>query len=226
MLRKKTLQSEIIDFIGRYIDKNKLETGDKLPSQADLQKSLGVSRVTLREAIKTLEAKDVLEVLNGRGVYVKKVQRSIISAQIEFKKEKESLLELVEVRRVLEKEIIKLLINNAKDEEIEEIGTIVKVLMQKYYRGVKQTKEDRLFHQSIHKLCHNKAMYELMQSINQMMDGLWMSPLQLKEPFTSTIPLHEKLYEALKKRDLKEARAINNKLLDSICLEIKAAKLK
>lgn len=225
MLRRRSLQSEIIDYIRKYIEENKLEAGDKLPSQAVLQKQMGVSRVALREAIKTLEAKEVLEVLNGKGIYVRELKKSIISAQIEFKKEKESLLELIEVRRIFEREIIKLLIENAKDEEIEEIGKVLKILMQKYYRGVKQNQEDKLFHQMIHKFSHNKVIYQLMLSIDEMMDHLWQSPLQLESPFTDTIPLHEELYNALKDRNVRKARAINNKILDAICHEVKEAKL-
>ena len=118
-IKRVTLQTEIIEFIKEYIDKNNLKSGDRLPSQAELMELLGVSRSSVREAIKTLEAKNALEVINGKGVFVKDGSSNSISAQIEFGKEKESILELLEVRKVLEKEILRLVIQNATEEEVE-----------------------------------------------------------------------------------------------------------
>ena len=67
---KPTLQSEIIRFIQNYIAQQGLKQGDKLPSQEQLIKMMGVSRTSLREAVKTLEAKGILQVLNGKGIYI------------------------------------------------------------------------------------------------------------------------------------------------------------
>ena len=118
-IKRVPLQSEIIEFIKQYIDKNNLRSGDRLPSQGELVELLGVSRSSIREAIKTLEAKDALEVVNGKGIFVKDGSSNSISAQIEFGKEKEAILELLEVRRILEKEIIRLVIQNATEEELD-----------------------------------------------------------------------------------------------------------
>ena len=70
-IQRVPLQYEIISYIENYIEENNLKAGDRLPSQAELLEMMGVSRTALREAIKTLEAKNVLEVKNGKGVYVK-----------------------------------------------------------------------------------------------------------------------------------------------------------
>lgn len=224
-IKRVTLQTEIIEFIKEYIDKNNLKSGDRLPSQAELVDLLGVSRSSIREAIKTLEAKNSLEVINGKGVFVKDGSSNSISAQIEFGKEKESILELLEVRRILEKEIIRLVIQNATEEELEEINKILKVLMDKYHRGEKQNTEDRKFHMAIYNCCHNKIMKQLIHSINELLNKLWNFPLGMVDPFTETIPLHEELFIHIRKRNIKKAQAINDKIISMIWKDVKSANI-
>ena len=69
-IQRTSLQSEIIRYIQNYIQENGLKPGDRLPSQEKLIEMMGVSRTSLREAMKTLEARNVLEAKNGKGIYV------------------------------------------------------------------------------------------------------------------------------------------------------------
>lgn len=226
VIKRVPLQSEIIEYIKQYIEKNNLRNGDKLPSQVELIKILGVSRSSIREAIKTLEAKNVLEVVNGRGVFVKDGSLNAISAEIEFGREKESLLELLEVRRVLEKEIIHLVIQNATEEELDEIEKILKVIMDKYHRGERQNIEDKQFHIAIHNSCHNRIMKQLINSIDELLNKLWEFPLGMKDPFTDTMPLHEELFKNIRERNVKKAQAINDKIIGMIYKDVKSANQK
>lgn len=215
------LQSEIIEFIKQYIDDENLKCGDKLPSQMELIEMMGVSRSSIREAIKTLEAKNIVEVVNGKGIYVKDGSPNIISAEIEFKKEKESILELLEVRRILEKEILLLVIQNATDEEIDEIGKILGIVLEKYEHGEKQNVEDHEFHIAIHKACHNRTMIGLIQSVTKLLDKIWDFPFGMNDPFINTMPLHKELYESIKNRNVKKAQAVNEKIIKMMCGELK-----
>lgn len=223
-IKRIPLQSEIIEFVKQYIEQNNLGEGDKLPSQAELMDLIGVSRSTLREAIKTLEAKNILNVVNGKGIYVKDDSPNIISAQIEFRKEKESILELLEVRKILEHEIIHLVIQKASDDELYEIEKVLNVLMEKYKKGEKQNAEDRQFHYMIYNSCHNRVINQLILSICNLLDKLWEFPLGMSDPFTSTIPLHEELFNYIKIRKTKKAQAINDRIIHMVCEDIKNAK--
>lgn len=223
MLRKQSLQSQIVSFIVEYIENNSLTAGDRLPPQAQLAEMMGVSIVSLREAVKTLEAKGILEVANGKGIYVKTADKNYFSAQIELKKEKDSLLDLLHLRRVLEKEILTLLINRATDEEIAEIGKVTDILMRKYNAGLPQNEEDRLFHHLIYKHCHSSTMLSVISSIDSLMDKFQDFPLGLPSPFTETIPLHEELFNAIQARNVRLSHKINNQIIDSMIQDIKRA---
>lgn len=221
LFRRVPLQSEIIEFIKKYIEDNDLKNGDKLPSQMEMIEMMGVSRSSIREAIKTLEAKNVVEVVNGKGIYVRDGSPNLISAEIDFKKEKESILELLEVRRILEKEILFLAIQNASDEEIDEIGKILAVVMEKYDHGLRQNIEDHEFHLAIHKACHNRIMNELIQSISNLLNKLWDFPLGMRDPFIDTIPLHKELFDSIKSRNVKKAQSVNERIIKMMIREIK-----
>jgi len=217
------LYSEVIEALRTYIEEHNLSKGDKLPSQAELTKLLNVSKGTLREALRDLEDKGVVEVVNGMGIYVVDKNPDMITAQIEFRREKESILELMEVRRVLETEIVHLVIRHATDEELDEVEKWLRILMEKYHRGVKQNKEDRAFHLAIYRCCHNKVMQQVILSIEDLLSKLWEFPLGLKDPFTTTIPYHENLFRALRNRDIKEAQYFNDKILQMVCEEVREA---
>lgn len=226
VIKRVSLQSEIIEFIKNYVEEKNLRSGDKLPSQNELIEMLGVSRTSLREAIKTLEAKNFLQVVNGKGIFLKNASSDILYTQIEFKKEKESILELLEVRRILEREIMSLVIKNATEEELDKIEKILNIVMEKYNKGEKQNKEDKEFHLAIYKFCHNKIMYQLILSIEDMLSKLWDFPLGLEDPFIDTIPLHRDLFNCIRKRDVKKAQAVNDKILHMMCDEVKNAELR
>ncbi len=220
-IQRTSLQLEIIRYIQNYIEENDLKAGDRLPSQEQLLEMMGVSRTSLREAMKTLEARNVLEVRNGKGVYVGSQKDSAFLSLMDFTREKGKLLDALEVRKILEREILRMVIHTVNEEELKELGDITKVLMEKFHQGVRQTKEDKQFHYTIYRLSHNDIMYQLILSISHVMDQFWEFPLNMEDPFLESLPLHEKLYEAIREKNVKKAQLINEQLLDAVYRDIK-----
>ena len=218
--KKMPLQSEIIRFIQNYITENNLKEGDKLPSQERLIGMIGVSRTSLREAVKTLEARGVVTVLNGKGIYIAGNPSDALQFTLDMTEQKESLLELVEIRRALEREILRLAVQKVTDQELAELGALKDILLAKYYRGEEQSKEDWKFHQMIYSFAHNKTMTHLISTILEGFEIFWKHPLDMKDPFTETIPLHGELYNALCQRNVKLAQTINDEILDRVYTDI------
>lgn len=217
-----SLQSEIIKYVQEYVKENGLRPGDKLPSQGEFMEMMQVSRTSLREAIKTLEAGKIIDVRNGKGLYVGKSSRiqEAIESLINLNKEKEQLLEVLEARRAIENEILYMVTHKATDEELQELGAIERVLMEKCNLGIQQTREDKQFHQKIYSLCHNKIMCSLISILSEKMEELWEFPLNMKDPFAESMPYHHLLYEAICERNAQKAKSINNKLLDCVYKDI------
>lgn len=221
-IKRVSLQSEIIKYIQNYIDDNQLKPGDRLPSQGQFLEMMEVSRTALREAVKTLEAEHVIEVQNGKGLFVgdQRERKNVITSLLGMNQEREQLLEILEVRRALEKEIIEMVIHRATDEELEELGGIVKVLMDKYHKGERQTEVDKEFHERMYSLCHNQIMKALIALLKEYMERFWEFPLHMEDPFAESMPYHESLYEAVRERNVPKAQKINNKLLDCVYKDI------
>lgn len=140
---------------------------------------------------------------------------------IDFTQEKERLLEALEVRKIMEREILRMLIHTITDEELKELGEIKDILMSKYRRGLQQTAEDKKFHYTIYRLCHNQVMYQLILSLNNVMEKFWEFPLNMEDPFLESIPLHEELYEAICEKNVRKAQSINDKLLEAVYRDIR-----
>jgi GntR family transcriptional repressor for pyruvate dehydrogenase complex len=212
-IKKTHLQSEIIEAINKYIKVNKLKPGDKMPSQQQMADALGVSRVSIREAMKSLEARNVISIVNGKGVYYKggKIQK-----ENEKFNETELIIDLLQVRLAIEQEIIKLVVELASDEEIEEIGKVAEIIMEKYNQGCNDIKEDRLFHDLLYKACHNKLLTGMIRFLGKTYEIFWQNPMGLGDFLTETIPNHMKLYQYIKARDAKRAQAVNERMLRSI----------
>lgn len=224
-IKRVSLQSEIIKYIQTYINEHNLKEGDRLPSQGQFIEMMQVSRTALREAVKTLEAEGIVEVKNGKGIFVgnSEGKTNTIESLIGFTREKESLIEALEARRAMEAELIAMVVRNATEQEMDELEEITDVLMKKVHAREQDTVEDKAFHEKIYQMCHNKVFYAVLKVLDEYTDKLWQFPLDIEDPFKASMPYHEMLYQALRERDIKKAQKINNKLLDCVYDDIAIA---
>src|SRR5512143_1516024 len=99
-----TLADQVTDRLLEYIEAQHLKPGDLLPSETSLVASFGVSRPVIREALKSLSGKGIIEIVNGKGALIRPVDSDPLrlffrrAMQMEYG----TLLELMEVRRGLE----------------------------------------------------------------------------------------------------------------------------
>ena len=224
-IKRVSLQSEIIKYIQSYIEEHDLKEGDRLPSQGLFIEMMQVSRTALREAVKTLEAEGIVEVKNGKGIFVgcRGSKATALESLIGFTMERESLIEALEARRAMETELMAMVVRNATDQEMDELGELTEVLMKKVRADERDTEEDKAFHEKIYLMCHNKVFYAVLKVLDEYTDRLWQFPLDIEDPFKASMPYHEMLYQALRERDIKKAQKINNKLLDCVYDDIAIA---
>ncbi|HAZ53830.1 MAG TPA: transcriptional regulator, partial [Franconibacter helveticus] len=70
-MAQKPMYRQIADAIGHQIERGELKPGDALPTESALQAQFGVSRVTVRKALKQLTEQNSIESIQGSGTYVK-----------------------------------------------------------------------------------------------------------------------------------------------------------
>lgn len=102
-----------------------LKPGDRLPREADLAERLGLSRNSLREAVKALSLVNVLAVRQGDGTYVSSLRADdllrAVSFVLELHRGEKSVLEVLEVRRLLEPDAAALAAVRIEDSEVGEL---------------------------------------------------------------------------------------------------------
>jgi DNA-binding FadR family transcriptional regulator len=125
------LYEKIVEQIEARILNGELKPGDKLPPERDLASQFGVSRTAVREAMKALTEKGLIEVHPGRGTFViegtAQAMRHSLSLIMRFGQE-DSIRNLVEVREILEPEIAALAAVRAKEENLAALRETVAVM--------------------------------------------------------------------------------------------------
>ena len=120
------LTDEAIGKIKQMITSGRVRPGEKLPREADLAAELGLSRNSLREAVKALSLINVLDVRQGDGTYATSLAPSllleVLSFIVDFHRD-DSVMEFLEVRRILEPAATALAAIRMPDDDRSELGT-------------------------------------------------------------------------------------------------------
>jgi DNA-binding FadR family transcriptional regulator len=143
-------------------DEHRFSAGDKLPNENDLASELGVSRSTLREAIKILTTNGMLEIKRGKGTFV--TSNTIINSE-DLNDIASGLDDLFEMRLMFEPDCAYLAAERATDEEIQTICYYGEEIEKKILSGEDRTFEEQKFHESIANATHNSFVKQFMPII-------------------------------------------------------------
>lgn len=145
----------------------KYKPGDKLPNEKVLAEELGVSRSTIRSAVRDLVGQGVLEIKIGRGTYV--AEQSTIFSDFGFGQLQHiqlKLRDLYELRLMLEPQMAYYAAIRATDEEIRAILDLGNQIQQHKLEGSDDSEGNRLFHIAISRAAHNEFGARLAEILN------------------------------------------------------------
>jgi GntR family transcriptional repressor for pyruvate dehydrogenase complex len=174
-IKPRKISDEIVEQLKSLIFKGKLKPEEKLPPERELAKSLNVSRVSLREALNTLQGMGLLEIQQGNRTFVRPLTtRSIHDPLVSFSKTgPANILKLLEVRKYLEVGAASLAAERATNEEIKRLEKALKEMEEDLKRNRLGAKSDIEFHGIIVGATHNEAYIHIMQTLYDL----------LQEPF-------------------------------------------
>ncbi|WP_069999259.1 FadR/GntR family transcriptional regulator [Cellulosilyticum sp. I15G10I2] len=196
-----TVSEEILNFI---IDQD-LNVGDKLPNEYDLATRLGVGRSTVREAIKALISRNILEIRRGAGTFIsQKLGVADDPLGLTFFKDKHKLaLDLIEIRFMIEPRIASLAAMNATDADIAQMTKLCEEVEMLIRAGENHVAKDVEFHTCIASSSKNLVMPNLIPIINTAIAlFIDLTHSMLKE---ETIQTHREILEAIKSRQPNKA---------------------
>jgi GntR family transcriptional regulator, transcriptional repressor for pyruvate dehydrogenase complex len=170
-VKTKRLYEEIVEQIKQLITGGELKPGDKLLSERELSERLQVSRVSVREAIRTLEMLGFIEIRPGDGTFVRDTNTDDIIRPLAMflAVERSSLLDMFEVRRIFETSAASLAAERASQEEVAQIGDLLKKMrkvinLQDSEKGVAF---DTSFHYAVAEATHNTLLIKLFRTVSE-----------------------------------------------------------
>jgi len=122
-IKREPISVSILNMVTESILAGRLKPGDKLPTELELAEKLSVSRNSVREAIRMLASLGVIEVKRGAGTFISRSMSSTVLDQLMLSLafNQGTSKELIEVRMMIEIGAAELVIDNASDEQIEEL---------------------------------------------------------------------------------------------------------
>ena len=150
-LKNKLLAEQVEDQIYHYILDEALEPGAKLPNEFALGEKFRVGRSTIREAVKLLSSKGIVEVRQGSGTYVVTTVKGLSDPlNLRSVQDKNALaFDLVNVRLLLEPGIAEMAAQNATPEDIERLRRLCERVETKIHEGDRYIEDDIAFHTCI-----------------------------------------------------------------------------
>lgn len=206
-----TLSEEIQNRIEDAILKKKFLPGEKLPTEHELCDMFGVSRTALREALQMLSAKGLISVKKGSGIYIEDYSpQNVIKPMrlyLEMNFDKNYILHLMEVRKMLEPEICRLAARNRSEEDVQALKeNIDKFQKVDHLNFRKEGELDREFHLMIARATNNPIIPIIIDPIFQLMPKIrTLVYAQINKAKSAAQEYHQKIFESI--RDQNEAKA-------------------
>jgi GntR family transcriptional repressor for pyruvate dehydrogenase complex len=186
--------------------RKELRPGDFLPSEAELTKSLGVSKSSVREAVKMLQAMGVVEVHRGQGTIICKNPGNDYINPLIFQLILESGYpeDLVELRRMFEPAYSVMAMERATPEDIERIRAVLDRFEEAIRKGTQVAEDDIAFHMAILQTTRNPLVIRIGETIFQ----LFKPSISLSMRTIPEIALrdHRRIFKAFLKKDETELR--------------------
>lgn len=222
----KTRLSEVaVSRIRDYILEQNLQPGYQLPSERQLGESLGISRASVREALRILEIVGMIEVRPGSGSYVKNRDGDLsMPLSTWLPKDAESLREHYEIRQLLEPRCASLAAQRVTPEIVKALQEQMELFSGCVEQGDLEGMilADTEFHRLLGLATQNRMLSLLMNTISRYLHEGWEGVLPIPGRAESTIREHNEIYQAVKAHDPVTAKSAMARHLSNAIADLQA----
>ncbi|MDW7973307.1 MAG: FadR/GntR family transcriptional regulator [Thermodesulfovibrio sp.] len=195
--------------IKKYIIEKNFSPGDKLPSETELSKEFGVSRSTIREALRALEGIGILISQHGSGWYIKSFSFDILANNLAYSLRFDvySIFDLLEIRKILEISFLKEALESIKDRDLKELERVITNMESKSKEGKSFVREDMMFHRILFRRVKNQILVKILDIFWGLFEHLD-EPLLYSANQEGVINYHKKILENTKVKDYEKTKII------------------
>lgn len=204
-IKKVRVTQQVFEQFKQQILNGSWKVGERIPSENELAETLGVSRSTIRQALRTLSDYGLIEIRLGSGSYVKKAESG------EFMKgllptayfQKEDMKEALDFCCIFEDGMAEIAAKLATDEDVAALKDIQhRIETTQDYASL-----DLKFHMKIAEITRNSVIIQTYTIMNDLLGATMIEMYKTNGP-NAGIPYHRALIEAFECHDSKKARAI------------------
>jgi len=232
-IERTSVPDQIFEQLKQLIIAGKWQQGESLPSEIQLAGDFGVSRMSVRTAIKKLETFGFVEVRMGEGSFVIEMSPAIFFKGLSpIFSNTHNALEIIEFRKALEVECMKLGFKRAEEKDID----VLENIFNEYWKNVteKQFKKalsfDYRFHHQVFLMSKNSLFKEIYESMSEMFFLHYEENEKLYQSTYGYTPAeqdrHAQVLKAYRKRDLTSAIEAFTKMIDELIAAYKASSTK
>jgi DNA-binding FadR family transcriptional regulator len=209
-LRRETLADQVAHHLIEFIVEQRLPPYAALPSEAALTQEFKVSRPVVREALRSLAARGIIEISNGKGARVMPITSNLMREYFDraVRFNHASLIELMEVRRGIEIQSAFLAAQRRSPEDVAGLERVVAAMRQHLHDPQAYTALDVEFHLHIASASGNTLLYHLVESIREPLRDTIREGLRRRASaaqYERVQERHEHLVAALTQGDPQEA---------------------
>jgi GntR family transcriptional repressor for pyruvate dehydrogenase complex len=217
-IRKTRVAEEIADRIRVLILDGTFPTGRPLPGERFLAGRFGVSRGSIRDALRMLETIGLLETRHGQGTFPRELDVNRLVAPLA------SILtyrhdlrdELMDVRRMFEPAVARAAALRVTDDDLTDLERILETQRRKLKSGRSAIVEDTAFHAALARATRNRAVMRIMETLNDLLVESRAVTLKQKGRPERSIQGHEAVVAALRRRDPDGAASAMHAHIDQI----------
>jgi GntR family transcriptional repressor for pyruvate dehydrogenase complex len=234
--REQRLYERVVEKVLELISSGAWKPGFRLPPERELSEAFGVSRTVVREAVKALEARGVLESSTGSGVLVRAVDFNMVSQSLETYMQLSNLadfeIRLNEVRQVLEVEMVALAAGRITAEQRKQLRDICGKMRVSGHSSKQMAELDFQLHMTLAEATQNELFKVLLAPlITQLRDQIILTWEDFPRPVNVVLDQHEAIVTAVESGNPEAARqamvkhlAFSRKVLEDISQSQKDSK--
>jgi GntR family transcriptional repressor for pyruvate dehydrogenase complex len=191
-----------IEHIIDGIERRRLRRGERLPNETDLARQLGLSKPTLRQALRVLERSGLLTVKQGKagGIFLSSDYLPTEAISTNIAAEEDGMVETLRARRVIEGAIAREALYAATDEDLEELRRTMDLLLVDGLRIEDLLRADTMFHRAVARGAHNRVLEQSLQSVYRYFEPI-RSAYQSADQGQRVRQIHEIQLLAMQARD-------------------------
>ncbi len=226
-IRKETLSEKIIIEIKALIDSGQITRGSRLPSEREFAGMLGVSRPSLREALKALVILGIIVNKQGEGNFLSENndQWPTEPLSLFFSLKKGALIDIIEARKGLEMQAVALASQRRTKEDISAMKAALKNMERSLNDYDAFLQYDMEFHLSISMASKNEIIIDLVEKMQKISfttrDTLWKTADHVEIDIKSDLAKHEQLMELIVAGDAAKASLCIARHLDELLERLK-----